>query len=137
MVENSKYSSKLIINVKKLEKMTLDRKLEKSFELNSTGREAVIAVETRYHAKNNGVSPKSQTSRVPFLSYFFVAVLAVSVAFVACDKININVLVGNTYISEGGKYTVEFFNSTKCVWYQDGYSFDGTYEKIDSLSLKK
>jgi hypothetical protein len=39
--------------------MTLDR----NFELSSMSREAVIAVESRDHAKNNGVSPKDQMSR--------------------------------------------------------------------------
>jgi len=39
---------------------------EKNLELNSTSREAVIAVESRDHAKNNGVSPKDQMSRENF-----------------------------------------------------------------------
>jgi len=36
---------------------------EKNVALNSTRQEAVIAVESRDHAKNNGVSPKDQMSR--------------------------------------------------------------------------
>jgi|GEM_PF-3040133 len=36
---------------------------EKNLKLNSTGKEAVIAVEPRDHAKNNGVSPKDHMSR--------------------------------------------------------------------------
>jgi len=36
---------------------------ERHLELSSTNGEAVIAVESRDHAKNNGVSPKDQMSR--------------------------------------------------------------------------
>ena len=36
---------------------------EKNVVLNSTRGDAVIAVETRDHAKNNGVSPKDQMNR--------------------------------------------------------------------------
>lgn len=39
------------------------------------------------------------------------------------------------YISQSGRYSVSIERDGICYWYQDGYSFDGTYEKNES-SLK-
>jgi len=40
------------------------------------------------------------------------------------------------YISESGRYTVEFLNPINCKWYQDSYSFNGSYKKIDNNSYR-
>ena len=40
------------------------------------------------------------------------------------------------YVSQSGRFTVEFLNSTNCKWYQDGYSFNGTYEKFGNDSYR-
>ena len=51
---------------------------EKNVELNLTnGGEAVIAVESRYHAKNNGVSPKDHTSRGNKMKRVFLILVAI------------------------------------------------------------
>ena len=80
---------------------------EKSLELNSTSREAVIAVESRDHAKNNGVSPKDHTSRgnKMYLFYVIAYIVVFSTVFVACDKDNDN---GNNGGRNSGK-TIEDF----------------------------
>ena len=46
-------------------------------------------METRDHFKN-GASSKSQTSRIWFLSYFFIAAFAVSAVFTSCGDDNDN-----------------------------------------------
>jgi TolB-like protein len=43
---------------------------------------------------------------------------------------------GSTFISEGRRFTVKFLNMTECTWLQDGYSFNGTYKKIDDISYR-
>ena len=77
--------------------------LDKNFELNSTSREAVIAMETRDHL-SNGVSLKDQMSReninnkvrIKKYSFFLMlAALIISAAFVACNKDNDNKDDGN------------------------------------------
>jgi len=35
------------------------------------------------------------------------------------------------YESESGIYSVEFKSSTKCTWYQNDLSFEGTYKKTN------
>ena len=37
-------------------------------------------------------------------------------------------MLGGSYTSESGRYTVEFTKTGKCTWYQDGFTFDGEYD---------
>jgi hypothetical protein len=49
-------------------------------------------------------------------------------AFIFSFVTSCNGLSGK-YQSESGFYYVKFINSTKCMWYQDGSLFEGTYKK--------
>jgi len=47
-----------------------------------------------------------------------------------------NIQILTKYVSVSGRFTVEFFDSNNCKWYQDGYTFNGTYEKINNNSYR-
>jgi len=51
-------------------------------------------------------------------------ILAMVAALAGCG-------LSGTYESAGGTYAVEFKANNECTWYQDGLSFDGTYEKAE------
>lgn len=54
-------------------------------------------------------------------------VVALCLALCACGGNSLN----GTYVSESGKYTVEFKSDGSCTWYQDGAFFNGTYQQVD------
>lgn len=59
--------------------------------------------------------------------------LAISMILILC--LTLCACGGNSlngkYVSESGKYSVEFERDGSCTWYQDGSFFDGTYQQVD------
>ena len=60
-----------------------------------------------------------------YIALFLVVALCCSLC--ACGGSNLS----GKYVSESGKYTVEFTKDGMCTWYQDGAFFNGTYQKVD------
>lgn len=54
--------------------------------------------------------------------------------FVGCSLNAEDDMLSGTYV--GGKYTFIFQESGKCTLSQDGYTFNGTYNKIDDASYE-
>jgi len=84
--------------------------LEKSFELNSTSREAVIAMESRDHL-SNGVSPKDQMSRGNIIRAFLilVSVIGFGISVTAQDVITLkNGTDINALVQKVGEVEIEY-----------------------------
>ena len=56
---------------------------------------------------------------------FFLAVVLCLTLCSCGSKLN------GTYVSESGRFTIEFKTDGTCTWYQDGLYFHGTYDKTD------
>lgn len=54
-------------------------------------------------------------------------VLVICFSLSACDNSALN----GVYVSESGKYSIDFKGDGICTWYQDGAFFNGTYEKTE------
>jgi len=99
--------------------MTLDRKLEKSFELrsernselNSTGGKAVIAVEFRDHL-SNGVSPKDQMNRGNVLS--IISCCLIIAIFSGCSTYH-NKLKSD-FVGFSDNVTTSYSYTNKCLF---------------------
>lgn len=57
-------------------------------------------------------------------------VLLVALVFVICLS-GCGKSLSGMYVSESGKYGVEFEKSGECTWYQNDTFFDGNYEYLD------
>ena len=61
-------------------------------------------------------------------------VIALVLVFVMCISLcacGTKTLSG-TYVSESGRYTVEFKDDGLCTWYQDGKFFNGTFQNTET-----
>lgn len=61
----------------------------------------------------------------------FVLVIVLCLTLCACAEDAGNTLNGK-YVSESGKYTIEFERNGSCTWYQDGSFFNGTYQQTEN-----
>lgn len=57
-----------------------------------------------------------------------ILVVACLLCLYACG---VSGVLNGTYMSESGKYKVEFRNDGTCTWYQDKAFFYGTYQRKD------
>lgn len=72
---------------------------------------------------NNSTENRTR-SKSTVITILIVAAVILLIAFVVFSALNANTLSGRY---EYDKYTVSFQRSGKCTWYQDGFSFQGTY----------
>jgi hypothetical protein len=90
--------------------------LDKSFELNSTSREAVIAMESRDHL-SNGVSPKDQMSRGNFK--FLLIVFCLMLGLHSGSGQNPPLEYKNVVCNCSLKTTERYYSNEKGYYYDD------------------